>query len=102
MSGGITEPTAFKNCALRLVCSDRKRHLTGCRSAAASALEETVKKPTISRAKRSAAWACSALRHPAVGLRVACADHPILRSHRHDGRSGGITRMWDHAVHNEP
>jgi len=41
-------------------------HPTDCRSAAASALEEAFKKPTISRAKRSAAtagWAALVVVH---------------------------------------
>src|SRR5829696_8648633 len=41
-----------------------ERGPTACPSAAASAPPITVKKPTISRAERSAAWACSALWHP--------------------------------------
>jgi len=40
---------------------------TVCRSAAASALPKRVKKRTISRAQRSAATACSALRSPSFG-----------------------------------
>jgi hypothetical protein len=47
---------------------------------------ECTKKRTISRAKRSAATPCSALRSRAFGLVAACADHPRTLPHRHDGR----------------
>jgi hypothetical protein len=48
--------------------------------------------PTISRAQRSAATPCSALRHPTFGVPPACADHPI-REPRPARRACG----WDHA-----
>jgi hypothetical protein len=79
---------------------------TDCPSAAASAPHNSVKKPTISRAKRSAAWACSARWlvvsdcHPhdcITSARNHAAEPafggitPSTRSGRHDGRSVGTT-----------
>ena len=46
---------------------------------------ERVKKPPISRAKRSAAWACSALRSLSFGLPAACAFHTHSVPRRHNG-----------------
>ena len=39
---------------------------------------------------------------PAFVVRVppASADHPPMVPRRHNGRSVGITRLWDHALHN--
>ena len=74
----------------------------GWHSVAASALGEALKKRTISRAKRSTAMPCSALRSFSCGLRVACADHTGTEPHRHDERSVGTTPIWDHARHNGP
>jgi hypothetical protein len=78
----------------------RRRPTAWC-SAAASAPNECTKNPPISRAKRSAATPCSALRSPSFGLRVACADHTLLVPHRHTERLVGTTHIWDHARHNE-
>ena len=75
---------------------------TGCPSAAASAPLSTFKKPTISRAKRSAAWACSALRHLSFGVPRACADHTAHDHALHNGRSVTITRIWNQAQHHGP
>jgi hypothetical protein len=59
-----------------------------------------VKMRTISCAKRSAAWACSAFRPLFLGLPAACIDHIRTEPHRHNGRSVGITHLWNHARHN--
>jgi len=61
---------------------------------------ERVKKPTISRAKRSAAWACSVLRSLSFGLRVACADHTGTELRRHNGAQSVPPPAHDHAQHN--
>jgi len=61
-------------------------------SAAASAPQQASKMPTISRAKRSAATPCSALRYQSFGLPPASADHPIRGSHLPQPAFG-----WDHA-----
>ena len=58
--------------------------------------------PSISRAKRSTAMPCSALRPATFGLPTACADHTRTVPHQHDERSGGTTRIWDHTLHNGP
>jgi hypothetical protein len=50
-------------------------------------ITQTAKKRTISGAKRSAAWACSALRLPAFWLPPACVDHTGTESRRQNGRS---------------
>src|SRR5690349_19625923 len=55
----------------------------------------SAKNPTISRAKRSAATACSATRSPSRELPPTYADHTSMLSRRHNGRSVGITHSTE-------
>jgi hypothetical protein len=57
---------------------------------------QTVKIRTISRAKRSTAWACSALRHPAYARQphaptIPARDHAGTTGVRLEPRASGIT-----------
>jgi hypothetical protein len=52
---------------------------------------QAAKKPMISRAKRSAATACSATGSPSCRLPPACADHTCMVPHRQNGLRSGIT-----------
>ena len=79
------------------------RHRTACPSAAASALPKRVKMRTISRAKRSAAWACSARwslvpsSHPhdrITSARNHAARRAFGRNHTLHTITQGTTGVW--------